>query len=186
MVITLPKAEATQACPTALTWWGFAGILCEISPRDIGLGQSGLGGHYINVKHPKEFRSVDRHPVELQIEKADKAIVAEDFDTLMDIYSDDAILVVTPGLNAIGKIAIREAFEKIAVYFKNGLQVEQKGMKILESGNTVLVLANTTVSAPNFPATERKATYVFNKAANGSWLCSIDNSYGHEVIESNA
>ena len=126
------------------------------------------------------------HPVALQIEKADKAIVAEDFDTLMQIYTDDAVLVVRPGLNAIGKVAIREAFEKIAVYFKNGLRVEQQGMSILESGNTVLVLANTIVSAPNMPRTERKATYVFNRAPSGDWLCSIDNSYGHELIGADA
>lgn len=61
------------------------------------------------------------HPVITQIEKADKAIVAEDFDTLLDIYTDDAILVVEPGRNVIGKEAIRKAFEAIAVYFKNGL-----------------------------------------------------------------
>ena len=36
---------------------------------------------------------MDKHPIEIQIEKADKAIVAEDFDTLLDIYTDDAILV---------------------------------------------------------------------------------------------
>lgn len=129
---------------------------------------------------------MDRHPVELQIEKADRAIVSEDFDTLMDIYTDDAVLVVKPGLNAIGKIAIREAFEKIAVYFKNGLQVEQTGMEILESGDTALVLAKTVVSAPNFKAVERKATYVFHRSCSGIWLCSIDNSYGHEVIGINA
>jgi len=57
-------------------------------------------------------------------------------------------------------------------------------MKILESGNTALVLANTVVSGPNYPATERKATYVFNRSAEGIWRCSIDNSYGHEVIDS--
>ena len=64
--------------------------------------------------------------------------------------------------------------------------MKQNGMEVLESGNTALVLANTIVSAPNFPATERKATYVFNKLSNGSWLCSIDNSYGHEIINQNA
>lgn len=36
---------------------------------------------------------MDRHPIELQIEKADTAIVQEDFDTLMNIYSEDAVLV---------------------------------------------------------------------------------------------
>ncbi|SEQ12844.1 conserved hypothetical protein [Amphritea atlantica] len=129
---------------------------------------------------------MNQHPVQLQIEKADKAIVAENFDALMDVYTDDAVLVIEPGRNAVGKSEIRKAFEAIAVYFKNGLQVEQSGMEILESGDTALVLANTVVSGPGFPATERKATYVFNKSASGAWLCSIDNSYGHEIIGKNA
>ena len=123
-----------------------------------------------------------QHEVIKQIEKADRAIVEEDFNTLLDIYTDDAILVVEPKRNAIGKDAIRKAFEHIAVYFKNGLQVSQKGIEVLESGNTALVLANTVISAPNMPEVTRKATYVFNKDANGVWLCSIDNSYGHEII----
>ena len=129
---------------------------------------------------------MNQHPVVLQIEKADRAIVAEDFDTLLDIYTEDAILVIEPGRNAVGKEEIRKAFESIAVYFKNGLQVKQNGVEILESGETALVLANTIISAPNLPVTKRKATYVFNKSLNGSWLCSIDNSYGHEIINKNA
>ncbi|MGE6383895.1 YybH family protein [Shewanella baltica] len=88
---------------------------------------------------------MNQHPVQLQIERADKAIVAEDFDVLMDIYTDDAVLVIEPGWNAVGKSEIRKAFEAIAVYFKNGLQVEQNGMEILESGDTALVLANTVI-----------------------------------------
>lgn len=126
---------------------------------------------------------MSKHPVELQIEKADIAIVAEDFDTLMDIYTENAILVIEPGRIAQGKTELRKAFEAIALYFKNGLQVQQNGLEILESENTALVLANTIVSAPNYPAVERKATYVFNKMNNGDWLCSIDNSYGHEIIK---
>lgn len=128
---------------------------------------------------------MSRHPVAFQIEKADNAIIAEDFDTLMGIYTDDAILVVTPGVNAVGKHEIRTAFEKIAIYFKNGLHVEQTGIEILASDDTALVLAKTVVSAPNFETTERKATYVFNKSSNGLWLCSIDNSYGHDIIGAN-
>lgn len=129
---------------------------------------------------------MNQHPVQLQIERADKAIVAEDFDVLMDIYTDDSVLVIEPGRNAVGKSEIRKAFEAIAVYFKNGLQVEQNGMEIIEAGDTALVLANTVISGPGFPATERKATYVFNKSHSGTWLCSIDNSYGHEIISKNA
>ena len=56
------------------------------------------------------------HPIINQIEKTDKAIVAEDFDTLISIYTCDAILVVEPGKNVVGKQAIRTAFEAIAVY----------------------------------------------------------------------
>lgn len=33
---------------------------------------------------------------------------------------------------------------------------------------------------------ERKATYVFRKDAGNGWLCAIDNSYGHEVLDANA
>jgi ketosteroid isomerase-like protein len=123
-----------------------------------------------------------RHPIEHLIAKADKAIVSEDFDTLMDIYSDDAVLVIEPRRTAKGKENILKAFQIIAVYFKNGLQVKQNGLEILESNDTALVLANTALPAPNLSTIERKATYVFNRSPNGQWLCSIDNSYGHEII----
>jgi uncharacterized protein (TIGR02246 family) len=124
-----------------------------------------------------------QHAVIKQIEKADRAIIEEDFDTLLDIYTEDAVLVVEPGRNAVGKDAIRKAFEAIAVYFRNGLHVSQKGIEVLESGNTALVLANTVISSPNMSEVTRKATYIFNKDEDGVWLCSIDNSYGHEIIE---
>ena len=125
---------------------------------------------------------MERHPIELQIEKADTAIVQEDFDTLMNIYSEDAVLVVKPGMNATGKVQIRKAFEAIAAHFNHTLQVEQAGMKILEAGDTALVLAKTIVSASIMSATERSATYVFKKSSDGDWLCQIDNSYGHELL----
>ena len=123
-----------------------------------------------------------KHPIELVIEKADTAIVHEDFDTLIDIYSADAVLVVKPGMNATGKVQIRKAFEAIAAHFNHTLHVEQAGMKILEAGDMALVIAKTVVSASNMPATERSAIYVFKKIANGDWLCQIDNSYGHEFL----
>jgi ketosteroid isomerase-like protein len=41
---------------------------------------------------------------------ADAAIMAEDFDALMDFYADDATLVVKPGLHVTGKDNIRAAF----------------------------------------------------------------------------
>jgi uncharacterized protein (TIGR02246 family) len=123
-----------------------------------------------------------QHPLELLIEKADAAIIHEDFDTLMDIYSDDAVLVIKPGMNALGKVQIREAMEAIAAHFNHTLNVRQAGMKILEAGDIALVVAKTVVSASNTPAIERNATYVFKKDLSGEWRCMIDNSYGHELL----
>ena len=122
------------------------------------------------------------HPIINQIKAADQAIMAEDFDTLLDIYTDDAVLVVQPGMNAVGKAQIRQAFEKIAVYFQHGLQVTQEALEILETGNTALVLANTIISAPDAEPTTRQATYVFVKNSDDIWRCAIDNSYGHAIL----
>lgn len=125
-----------------------------------------------------------QHPIIQQIEKADSAIMTEDFDTLLAIYTEDAVLVVQPGMNAVGKKQIRQAFEKIAIYFQHGLQVKQAGLEVLETGNTALVLANTIISAPGNVPTTRRATYVFVKNSDSAWQCAIDNSYGHAIIQS--
>ncbi len=124
-----------------------------------------------------------KHPIEELIEKADDAINREDFDALAAIYTEDAVLVVKPGMNAVGREPICKAFEAIAAHFGHTLQVRQAGMEILESGDTALVLARTIVSAANLPETERRATYVFRKEATGEWLCAIDNSYGHDLLQ---
>ncbi|MDJ0574286.1 MAG: DUF4440 domain-containing protein [Xenococcaceae cyanobacterium MO_234.B1] len=128
---------------------------------------------------------MSRHQLELLIEKADTAINQEDFDTLIDIYSEDAVLVIKSGMNAVGKDQIKKAFEAIAAHFEHSLEVNQAGMKILETEDTALVLAKTLVSANNQPVVERKATYVFKKDKGKGWLCVIDNSYGHDLLEEN-
>ena len=125
----------------------------------------------------------EQHPIARLIEAADKAINAEDFDTVVDLYTEDAVLVIKPGTHAVGKPAIRRAMEAIAAHFAGSLDVRQAGMTILETGDTALVLARTIVAAGNAPTVERKATYVFSKDRHGRWLCAIDNSYGHEVLD---
>jgi uncharacterized protein (TIGR02246 family) len=129
---------------------------------------------------------VSQHPIALLIEKADTAINEEDFDTVVDLYAEDAVLVIKPGTNAVGKIEIRRAMEAIAGHFDRSLHVRQAGMVILETGDIALVLAKTIVSARNVPEVERKATYVFKKDIHNRWLCAVDNSYGHEVLDADA
>ena len=120
------------------------------------------------------------------IAAADRAIQEERFDDLMEFYTDDAVLVVRPGLEAKGKAAIKEAFIKIAAYFKNSVVPTQGNMLMLEAGDTVLVLSQTLLEADNKSESEysmgRRATYVYRKI-NGKWLCSIDNSYGTALLD---
>ncbi len=120
------------------------------------------------------------------IEQADEAIRNEEFDKLMDFYTDDAVLVIMPGKLAHGKQEIKEAFIKIAAYFKNSLVPTQGKMTMLEAGDTVLVLSQTLLESDNQAeseyAMERRATYVYRKV-NGKWLCAIDNSYGTTLLD---
>ncbi len=103
----------------------------------------------------------------------------------MDFYSEDAVLVVKPGMSVSGKVEIRRAMERIADYF-NHLHVHQDKMTVIEAGDTALVLAKTIVTSPNkeseFPGA-RKATYVFKRDAAGAWRSVIDNSYGTDLLD---
>lgn len=122
------------------------------------------------------------------IKQADLAIKNEDFDHLMDFYSDDAILVVRPGKIARGKKEIKEAFIKIAKYFDNSIVPTQGKMEFLEAGDTVLVISQTLLDANNAQESEysmeRRATYVY-RLIDGKWLCVIDNSYGTTILDEN-
>ncbi len=120
------------------------------------------------------------------IAQADNAIKEERFDDLMEFYTDDAVLVVKPGLEEKGKEAIKKAFIKIAEYFKNSVVPTQGNMLMLEAGDTVLVLSQTLLDAENKDTSDysmdRRATYVYRNV-NGKWLCAIDNSYGTTLLD---
>ncbi len=120
------------------------------------------------------------------IGEADKAIKEERFDDLMQFYSEDAVLVVKPGLEAKGKKQIKEAFIKIVAYFQNSVVPTQGKMMMIETEDTVLVLSQTLLDSTNKDDVEysmdRRATYVYKKV-DGQWLCAIDNSYGTSLLD---
>lgn len=125
------------------------------------------------------------HPVEQLIRAADAAITAEDFDALMDFYADDATLVVKPGLSVTGRDNIRAAFVRIADYVQHSLVVGQGRVEVIEGGGTALVIMESTlgyVEAGERKNVTRRATYVFRKEADGRWLCTVDNSYGTDLL----
>jgi uncharacterized protein (TIGR02246 family) len=126
------------------------------------------------------------HPLQERIQAADRAITAEDFDALMDFYTEDAVLVVKPGLNVAGKAQIRAAFVKIAEYVRHTMRVGQGRFEVLEAGDTALVIMESTLDYidPDGAAVHalRRATYVFRRGTDDRWLCAIDNSYGTALL----
>lgn len=124
----------------------------------------------------------NQHPLQALIQAADEAIGREDFDALIEFYSDDALLVVKPGLLARGKEQIRRAFVAIAEHFGHNLRVRQGRLEILETGDTALVVAQTLLHTSHGKLS-RRATYVFRREADGAWRCTVDNSYGTDLLE---
>lgn len=124
--------------------------------------------------------------IENLIHQADLAIREERFDDLLEFYTDDAILVVKPGMEVQGKENIKKAFIKIAEYFKNSIVPTQGKMIMIETDDTALVLSQTFLDATNKETSEysmeRRATYIFRKI-NNRWLCAIDNSYGTSLLD---
>lgn len=126
------------------------------------------------------------HELEAIIHAADEAINREDLDALMDFYSEEATLVVRPGLNATGKDQIRKAFIAITEHFNHTLHVTQDRLVVIEGGATALVLGKAEIRAKD-PAgaevlIEREATYVFTRDGSGAWRCAVDNSYGTSLL----
>lgn len=126
------------------------------------------------------------HPINALIEAADDAINREDFDALMDFYTDDATVVVVPGRAANGKEEIRSAYVALAEHFQHTLYVTQGDMIVIEGGDTALVIAQVNVRAnmkSSAPTMEtRNATYVFKRGDDERWRCIVDNSYGAALL----
>ena len=131
---------------------------------------------------------MQQYGIAQEIEAADRAINAQDFDKVAACYTEDAALVVRPGSIARGRDNIERSFVRISEYFNGSLKVSQGDMVIIEAGDTALVLAKTSIESPGKPDSEfpsqRDAIYVYRKDESGKWLCAIDNSYGFELLQS--
>ncbi|POP42216.1 DUF4440 domain-containing protein [Superficieibacter electus] len=124
------------------------------------------------------------------IAACDRAISQEDYATLMAYYAEDATLVVKPGRVVSGKDNIQNAFIAIADYFQHRLVVSQGKMEIIEGGGNALVIMETHLAIPsptgNAIQVTRRATYVFRQQDDGGWLCTVDNSYGTDLLDAEA
>lgn len=127
------------------------------------------------------------HPLCQIIAACDRAISTKNFDALMTYYAEDAALVVRPGRVVTGKDNIRNAFIAIANYFQDKLTVEQGNIEIIEGGGAALVIMETRLQFPDEQGEScevvRRATYVFRRESDERWLCTIDNSYGTDLLD---
>ncbi len=126
------------------------------------------------------------HPINLMISAAADAINREDFDALMDFYTDDATLVVVPGRAANGKEEIYRACVTLAEHYQHTLYMSAGDMVVIEAGDTALVIAQISVRAnmkTAAPTMEtRNANYVFRRESDGQWRCVVDNTYGAALL----
>ena len=126
------------------------------------------------------------HPINTLVCAAHDAINREDFDSLMEFYTDDATVVVVPGRAANGKEEIRSAFVALAEHFQHTLYVTQGDMIVIEGGDSALVIAQVNVRAnmkSSAPTMEtRNANYVFKRGEDDQWRCIVDNSYGAALL----
>jgi ketosteroid isomerase-like protein len=59
-------------------------------------------------------------------------------------------------------------------------------MEVIEGEDTALVIMESTldyVDAGNKVSVTRRATYVFRRETDGRWVCTVDNSYGTELLD---
>lgn len=121
------------------------------------------------------------------IETCDQAITEENFEFLMNFYAEDAALVVKPGLVVKGKENIRDAFIAIAEHFQHKLVVTQGEMQIIEGAGNALVIMESLLNIPAgdgaITQIKRRATFVFRQEEDGRWLCTVDNSYGTDLLD---
>lgn len=128
------------------------------------------------------------HALRQVIAACDHAITHGDFDILMGYYAEDAALVIQPGHVVRGKDRIRQAFVTIAAHFQHQLTVTPGVMEVLEGAGTALVIMQTGLRYPDpanpgaWCSVTRRATYVFRLEADGHWRCTVDNSYGTDLL----
>lgn len=103
-------------------------------------------------------------------------------ELLLTLYTDDAVLLPSPGQEARGKDAIREALNTFLA-LKGEFQITTRPT-VVESADAALVMAKWTLkgtSAEGSPVEMAGQTSdVLRRQSEGNWLIVIDNPFGAE------
>lgn len=82
------------------------------------------------------------------IESCDRAILAKNFDSQIEHYSEDAAKLVKLGIITKGKDNIRKVFIVTSDYLQEQLIVKQGEMQIIEDGRNVPVIMEALLRFP--------------------------------------
>ncbi|MCB1915195.1 MAG: SgcJ/EcaC family oxidoreductase [Rhodocyclaceae bacterium] len=121
------------------------------------------------------------------LRELDAAVRRKDLDAVLDLYADDALLVMAPGRIAQGRDALQPFFEYL---FGQEISIRQLCNQVLISGDSALLLARWeavgTTPAGAWVSPQSVATVVLARGADGRWRLVIDNAYGAEILHSEA
>lgn len=116
------------------------------------------------------------------------AINRGDLEAMLELFEEDAVLVVQalagqPGQIARGKVAIREAYEGF-VSLKPLLR--RQAQQVVEAGGIAFHCSKWTLTAtsPDGKKVERAgvSSDVLRKQSDGRWLVLIYNPYGTSIV----
>ena len=104
-----------------------------------------------------------------------------DLEAVLELYEEDATLVVYPGMLGKGITAIRTFYEGI---FRLEPNIQHGPDAFTEAGDLTLFAARWTILSPippNLPfnKTNHHAA-ILRKQADGNWLIAVDNPWGPE------
>ena len=119
------------------------------------------------------------HTVEQLIE----AINQGNIDQAIALYEPEAAFVVEPGKVAVGREAIRTAFDTL---ISLGPTISTLNYKIIEADGTALYCSDWSMSGAAPDGTpvkqEGKSTDVLRRNDDGNWLIAVDNPIGVAIL----
>jgi uncharacterized protein (TIGR02246 family) len=95
---------------------------------------------------------------------------ADDIDTLVTCYEDDAVFVPAPGQEARGRTQIAAALQGMR---SAGFTIELAPAKLLEAGDTAVLSNMATVRGPGVDVTA-PTIEVVRRQADGNWRWIAD------------
>jgi uncharacterized protein (TIGR02246 family) len=117
----------------------------------------------------------DQTAIRLQLQRYETALNASDVNTVMTLYTEDAVFMPQHSLPAVGKAAVRTAYDNVFKTIKLAIRFDVDEVKVLagdwafartRSNGTVKVLATELPPAPE----ANQELFLLHKEPSGQWL----------------